>query len=55
MAGPIGSFATLAWRGSNTGPSLHHATTINVRGNSYRLKEKLKVGLIRTEEPVAIG
>lgn len=34
---------------------LHHAITINIRGNSYRLKEKLKAGLIRTEEPVAIG
>src|SRR5437868_7167583 len=29
---------------------LHHAITINIRGNSYRLKEKLKAGLIRTEE-----
>jgi DNA replication protein DnaC len=32
---------------------LHHAITINIRGNSYRLKEKLKAGLIRAEEPVA--
>ncbi len=30
---------------------LHHAITINIRGNSYRLKEKLKAGLIREEEP----
>ncbi|MDZ7839292.1 MAG: IS21-like element helper ATPase IstB [Gammaproteobacteria bacterium] len=30
---------------------LHHAITINIRGNSYRLKDKLKAGLIRTEEP----
>lgn len=30
---------------------LHHAITINIRGNSYRLKEKLKAGLIRAEEP----
>ena len=29
---------------------LHHAITLNIRGNSYRLKEKLKAGLIRTEE-----
>ena len=29
---------------------LHHAFTINIRGNSYRLKDKLKAGLIRTEE-----
>ena len=27
---------------------LHHAITINIRGNSYRLKEKLKAGLIRS-------
>jgi DNA replication protein DnaC len=26
---------------------LHHAVTLNVRGNSYRLKEKLKAGILR--------
>ena len=30
---------------------LHHAITINIRGNSYRLKDKLKAGLIRAVEP----
>lgn len=30
---------------------LHHAVTINIRGNPYILKEKLKAGLIRVEEP----
>jgi DNA replication protein DnaC len=34
---------------------LHHANTINIRGNSYRLKDKLKAGLIRTEEPAAVN
>jgi DNA replication protein DnaC len=29
---------------------LHHAITINIRGNSYRLKEKLKAGLVRPPE-----
>lgn len=29
---------------------LHHATTINIKGNSYRLKEKVKAGLVRPEE-----
>lgn len=29
---------------------LHHAITINIRGHSYRLKEKLKAGLVRMEE-----
>jgi hypothetical protein len=29
---------------------LHHAITLNIRGNSYRLKEKLKAGLIRSYE-----
>jgi DNA replication protein DnaC len=29
---------------------LHHATTINIKGNSYRLKEKVKAGLIRDPE-----
>lgn len=32
---------------------LHHAITVNIRGNSYRLKEKLKAGLIRSEEPTS--
>ncbi|MDF0675334.1 MAG: IS21-like element helper ATPase IstB [Nitrospira sp.] len=29
---------------------LHHAITINIRGHSYRLKDKLKAGLVRMEE-----
>ncbi len=32
---------------------LHHAVTLNIRGNSYRLKEKLKAGLVRTDEAEA--
>ena len=32
---------------------LHHAVTLNIRGNSYRLKEKLKAGLVRAEEAPA--
>ena len=32
---------------------LHHAITINVRGNSYLLKDKLKAGLVRPEEATA--
>ena len=34
---------------------LHHSITINIRGNSYRLKDKLKAGLVRTEEPAAVN
>ncbi len=34
---------------------LHHAITLNIRGNSYRLKDKLKSGLVRTEEPAPIN
>ena len=34
---------------------LHHAVTINIRGNSYRLKDKLKAGLVRAEENVSIN
>jgi hypothetical protein len=30
-----------------------HAVTLNIRGNSYRLKEKLKAGLVRPEEAEA--
>ena len=29
---------------------LHHAVTLNIRGNSYRLKDKLRAGLIRTHD-----
>jgi DNA replication protein DnaC len=29
---------------------LHHAVTLNIRGSSYRLKDKLKAGLMRAEE-----
>ena len=31
---------------------LHHAVTLNIRGNSYRLKEKLKAGLVRSHDDV---
>jgi DNA replication protein DnaC len=34
---------------------LHHAITINIRGNSYRLKDKLKAGLVRAEEPATVN
>jgi DNA replication protein DnaC len=30
---------------------LHHATTINIKGESYRLKEKRKAGLLPAVEP----
>jgi DNA replication protein DnaC len=33
---------------------LHHAITVNIRGNSYRLKDKLKAGLVRPEEPAQV-
>ena len=32
---------------------LHHAITVNIRGNSYRLKDKLKAGLIRSHDDTA--
>jgi DNA replication protein DnaC len=32
---------------------LHHAITVNIRGNSYRLKEKLKAGLVKPAEALA--
>ena len=32
---------------------LHHAVTLNTRGNSYRLKEKLKAGLVRSHHEEA--
>jgi DNA replication protein DnaC len=31
---------------------LHHAVTVNIRGNSYRLKDKLKAGLVQPAENV---
>lgn len=29
---------------------LHHAVTLNIRGQSYRLKAKLKAGLLKPAE-----
>jgi len=31
---------------------LHHSTTINIRGDSYRLKDKRRAGLLQKVEPV---
>lgn len=31
--------------------ALHHATTINIKGESYRLKEKRKAGLLGKTKP----
>jgi DNA replication protein DnaC len=33
---------------------LHHAVTVNIRGNSYRLKDKLKAGLVRSDETESV-
>ncbi len=33
---------------------LHHAITLNIRGNSYRLKDKLKAGLLRSAESESV-
>ncbi len=30
---------------------LHHGTVVNIRGQSYRLKEKLRGGLLESGEP----
>jgi DNA replication protein DnaC len=32
---------------------LHHAITFSIRGQSYRLKEKLKAGLVKRAESIA--
>jgi hypothetical protein len=40
--------AQAAWLGKAR--VLHHATTVNIRGNSYRLKDKLKAGLVKPGE-----
>jgi hypothetical protein len=37
---------------------LHHASTINIKGESYRLREKRRAGLLRTAqatEPVTVS
>lgn len=33
---------------------LHHAITLNIRGNSYRLKDKLKAGLVRATDSESV-
>ena len=30
---------------------LHHATTLNIKGESYRLKEKRRAGLLGQAQP----
>jgi len=30
---------------------LHHSTVVNIKGESYRLKEKRKAGLLTRSEP----
>jgi DNA replication protein DnaC len=32
---------------------LHHATTLNIKGESYRLREKRKAGLVDRPQPIA--
>jgi DNA replication protein DnaC len=32
---------------------LHHSTTVNIRGDSYRLKDKRRAGLVQRVEPVS--
>jgi hypothetical protein len=34
---------------------LHHATTLNIKGESYRLKEKRRAGLLGTGRPSGEG
>ena len=37
-------------RATLLGTRTHHAITVNIRGNSYRLKDKLKAGLLKPVE-----
>ena len=30
---------------------LHHATTVNIKGESYRLKEKRRAGMLKNHPP----
>ena len=32
---------------------LHHSITVNIRGDSYRLKEKIKAGLLKSKAVAA--
>ena len=32
---------------------LHHGITVSIRGDSYRLKEKIKAGLLKGAEAMA--
>jgi hypothetical protein len=38
------------WPAALLGRLLHHAITISIRGHSYRLKDKLKAGLVKADE-----
>lgn len=34
---------------------LHHSSTINIKGESYRLREKLKAGLVKSKTAAELG
>ena len=34
---------------------LHHSITINIKGESYRLREKLKAGLLKVKSTPSVG
>ncbi|MER3422312.1 MAG: ATP-binding protein, partial [Nitrospiraceae bacterium] len=34
---------------------LHHSSTINIKGESYRLREKLKAGLVKSNTAAEAG
>ncbi len=34
---------------------LHHSSTINIKGESYRLREKLKAGLVKSKTVAESG
>ena len=34
---------------------LHHSVTISIRGESYRLKDKRRAGLIQRSEPAPVS
>lgn len=34
---------------------LHHSSTINIKGESYRLREKLKAGLVKSKTLPELG
>jgi DNA replication protein DnaC len=50
---PASGSGIAAWATAILDRLLHHGITVTIRGDSYRLKEKIKAGLLKGAEASA--